>query len=85
MNTNTASSLPLVLLPGTVCNATLWSDVLPFNRRKKCVHIDKLEETLLMTLEYLREYRTYFHISQSYGLSEGYTYKLIKWVEDTLI
>lgn len=44
-----------------------------------------LEETLLMTLEYLREYRTYFHISQSYGLSEGYTYKLIKWVEDTLI
>lgn len=44
-----------------------------------------LEETLLMALEYLREYRTYFHISQSYGLSEGYAYKLIKWVEDTLI
>ena len=40
---------------------------------------------LLMTLEYLREYRTYFHVSQSYGLSEGYTYKTIKWVEDTLI
>lgn len=44
-----------------------------------------IEETLLMTLEYLREYRTYFHISKSYGLSEGYTYKLIRWVEDTLI
>lgn len=43
------------------------------------------EETLLMSLEYLREYRTYFHISKSYGLSEGYTYKLIRWVEDTLI
>jgi len=44
-----------------------------------------IEETLLMSLEYLREYRTYFHISKSYGLSEGYTYKTIRWVEDTLI
>ena len=40
-----------------------------------------LEDTLLMALEYLREYRTYFHISQSYGLSESYAYKLIKWVK----
>lgn len=44
-----------------------------------------IEETLLMTLEYLREYRTYFHISKSYGISEGYAYKVIRWVEDTLI
>lgn len=44
-----------------------------------------VEETLLMSLEYLREYRTYFHISKSYGISEGYAYKLIRWVEDTLI
>ena len=44
-----------------------------------------VEETLLMTLEYLREYRTYFHISKSYGISEGYAYKLIRWVEDILI
>ena len=28
-----------------------------------------IEETLLMSLEYLREYRTYFHIRQSYGVS----------------
>jgi hypothetical protein len=42
-------------------------------------------EMLLMTLEYLREYRTYFHISQSYGVSEGYAYKIIRWVEDCLI
>ena len=40
---------------------------------------------LLMTLEYLREYRTYFHIGQSYGLSESNAYQTIKWVEDTLI
>ena len=48
-------------------------------------HKLSIEETLLMTLEYLREYRTYFHVSQSYGISEGYAYKVIKWVEDTLI
>lgn len=44
-----------------------------------------VEDMLLMALEYLREYRTYFHISQNYGLSESNTYKIIKWVEDTLI
>jgi hypothetical protein len=44
-----------------------------------------IEDQLLMTLEYLREYRTYFHIGQSYGISEGSAYKGIKWVEDTLI
>lgn len=44
-----------------------------------------IEEMLLMTLEYLREYRTYFHISKGYGISESYAYKLIRWVEDTLI
>jgi hypothetical protein len=36
-------------------------------------------------LEYLREYRTYFHIGASYGISESSAYKTIKWVEDTLI
>lgn len=44
-----------------------------------------IEEMLLMTLEYLREYRTYFHISQSYGVSESSAYKTIRWIEDILI
>ena len=44
-----------------------------------------VEDSLLMTLEYIREYRTYFHVSQSYGVSESNTYKTVKWVEDTLI
>ena len=44
-----------------------------------------IEDQLLMTLEYLREYRTYFYISQSYGISESSAYKAVKWVEDTLI
>ncbi|MCX6994423.1 MAG: IS5 family transposase [Chlamydiae bacterium] len=44
-----------------------------------------IEDMLLMTLEYLREYRTYFHISQSYNISESSAYKAVRWVEDTLI
>lgn len=44
-----------------------------------------IEDQLLMSLEYIREYRTYFHTSQSYGVSESSAYKTIKWVEDTLI
>ena len=44
-----------------------------------------IADMLLMTLEYLREYRTYLHIGKSYGISESNAYKIIKWVEDTLI
>ena len=44
-----------------------------------------LQDQLLMALEYLREYRTYFHIGQTYGVSESTAYKSIKWVENSLI
>lgn len=44
-----------------------------------------IEDQLLMTLEYLREYRTYFHIGQNYGISESSAYKTVRWIEDTLI
>lgn len=44
-----------------------------------------IENRLLMALEYIREYRTYFHVSQSYGVSESTAYDTIKWIEDTLI
>ena len=37
-----------------------------------------IEDQLLMALEYLREYRTYFHASQSYGVSESNAYKIIR-------
>ena len=50
-------------------------------RKKKL----SIEDMLLMTLEYIREYRTYFHISQSYSVSESSAYKTVRWVEDTLI
>ena len=44
-----------------------------------------IEEQILMTLEYLREYRTYQQIGASYGVSESTAYKTIKYVEDVLI
>lgn len=44
-----------------------------------------MEDSLLMTLEYLREYRTYFHIAKNYGVSESSAFKTIRFVEDTLI
>lgn len=44
-----------------------------------------IEDRLLMALEYLREYRTYFHLGKSYDLSESACYRSCRWVEDTLI
>jgi len=44
-----------------------------------------LEEMLLATLEYWREYRTYAHIAASYGIHESNMHRLIKWVEDILV
>ena len=44
-----------------------------------------MEDLLLATLEYLREYRTYAHIAASYGIAESNIYRGIKWVEYTLI
>lgn len=38
-----------------------------------------------MTLEYLREYRTYFHIAQSWGVNESTAYRIVRKVEDYLI
>jgi hypothetical protein len=57
------------------------------NKKAKGGRPSKLEviEMLLMTLEYLREYRTYFQIGVSYGVSESSAYKHIVWVEDILI
>jgi len=48
--------------------------------KKLCV-----QDQLLIALEYLREYRTYFHIGKAYGISESNAYKTIKWVENILI
>lgn len=44
-----------------------------------------LENQILMTLEYLREYRTYFHIGKSWGLDESNVYRTIKKIENILL
>lgn len=44
-----------------------------------------LKTRIIMWLEYLREYRTYFHIGNSYGISEATCYRNCVWIENTLI
>lgn len=52
-----------------------------FGRPTKLSRADQL----LMTLMYWREYRTEFHIAQSYGVSEATVCRTIHKVEDTLV
>jgi len=52
-----------------------------FGRPTKLSRADQL----LMTLMYWREYRTEFHIAQSYGLSESTVCRTIRKVENTLV
>ena len=44
-----------------------------------------MEDKLLATLEYLREYRTMAHIAASYGIAESNIHTIIRWVENALI
>jgi len=55
--------------------------------KKKTGRPNKLsiENQLLMTLEYLKEYRTYFHIGQSWGLNESTVYRITRNIENILI
>ena len=40
---------------------------------------------LLLSLEYLREYRTQFHVATAYRVSESTMRRTLRWVEDTLV
>ena len=44
-----------------------------------------LEDRVLVALEYWREYRTYFHIGSSWGVSESTVCRIVHWVEDHLL
>jgi hypothetical protein len=44
-----------------------------------------LEERVLVALEYWREYRTYFHIGSSWGVSESTVCRRVHWIEDSLM
>jgi hypothetical protein len=52
-----------------------------FGRPPKLSRADQL----LMSLMYWREYRTEFHIAQSYGVSEATVCRTIRKVEDVLV
>src|SRR5512143_1468849 len=52
-----------------------------FGRPPKLSRADQL----LLTLLYWREYRTEFHIAQSYGISEATVCRAIQKVENTLV
>ena len=44
-----------------------------------------IEERVLIALEYWREYRTYFHIGSSWGVSESTVCRIVDSVEDALM
>jgi hypothetical protein len=43
-----------------------------------------VEDQVLMTLEYWREYRTFFHLARSWGVHESSVWRTIRRVEDIL-
>jgi len=43
-----------------------------------------VEDQVLLTLEYWREYRTFFHLATSWGLHESNVCRVIRRVEDIL-
>ena len=44
-----------------------------------------IPDQILMTLEYLREYRTLFHIGKNGGVHESTVQRTVKRIEDSLI
>ena len=44
-----------------------------------------IEDQVLMTLAYWREYRTYFHIATDWGIHESNANRIIRKIEDILI
>jgi hypothetical protein len=44
----------------------------------------EIEDQILLTLEYWREYRTMFHLSHTWGISESSVSRIVNRVEDIL-
>ena len=55
--------------------------------KKKCGRPSKLiiENQILLTLQYLREYRTYYHIGKDWKISESNTCRIVFKIENILI
>ena len=45
----------------------------------------RIEDQILIVLEYLREYRTFFHLGASWGVNESTAYRIIQKIENILI
>ena len=58
---------------------------LPKSRQRGGQPKFRIEDRLLIALEYWREYRTYFHIAHSWGIHESTVCRIVHQVEDTLI
>ena len=58
---------------------------LPTSRKRGGQPKLSIEDQLLITLEYWREYRTYFHIAQSWGVHESTVCRIVHRVEEQLI
>ena len=44
-----------------------------------------IPDQILLRLQYLREYRTFFHIAQDWGIHESTAYRTVRRIEDILI
>ena len=44
-----------------------------------------IEDQILMTLAYLREYRTFFHLAIEWGIDESNVYRIVTKIEKILI
>lgn len=58
---------------------------LPTSKKRGAPPKLNTEDQLLIALEYWREYRTYFHIAQSWGVHESTVCRIVHRVEDQLI
>lgn len=45
----------------------------------------RIEDSFLMVLEYLREYRTFFHLGATWGINESTAYRIVQKIENILI
>jgi hypothetical protein len=69
---------------------TKMLEVLAINRQQRISNRGRPpsmseENQLLIMLMYYREYRTFFHISVTYGISEAQCWRIVRKLEDVLI
>ena len=56
-----------------------------FKKKPGCPSKLIVEDQILIALEYWREYRTYFHISLDWKVSESTVFRLVRKIENILI